>query len=135
MAAAMHIEIPAQKTLSWYMPTFYSIVVMILSAMLILSGVLGWKREEKDKIIIDLSAIKHTRQWRVVAFMGMLWVYYICISVIGMVVSTAVFVIAMYLFFGVRSLKTILIGLAIACIAYLAFDIGLNVRFPHGFLY
>ena len=67
--------------------------------------------------------------------MAMLLLYYIAISYVGMVVSTALFIIAMYLFLGVKDIKTIAVGLVVFAVVYCIFAFGLRVRFPHGFLY
>ena len=134
-ASVFYFMIPKAMTLSWYLPKFYSLVVMLLSGLLILSGLLRWKKDEKDKIVIDLSRLRQSKHWKTVAFMAMLLVYFILISYLGMVVTTVLFMVAMYLFLGVRDPKIILIALVIMAAVYCGFAFGLRVRFPHGILY
>lgn len=130
-----YFTIPETMTLSWYLPKFYSLVVIILSVILILSGLLHWKGDGKDKIIIDLRRIRESKHWKTIAFMAMLLVYYILISYLGMVASTVLFMVAIYLFLGVRNPVIILVSLLIMAAVYCGFAFGLRVHFPHGILY
>ena len=135
IALVFYLMIPNEDTLTWYLPKFYSLVSIALSLGLILSGLIGFKKEDKDKIYLDKKNFKKSDQWKTVAFMAMLLVYFIIISYLGMVVSTVLFMVAMYLFLGVKNPKTIVISVIIMGAVYCAFAFGLHVQFPHGILY
>lgn len=130
----MRTVIPRDIPLSWIMPSIYSWLLIILSIALIIKGLIGWKKNEKDQLILNFSKIKESPEWHSALMICLILAYYLSIGTFGMLVSTVAFVIIAYLFLGVKSWKVILTGTAVCVAVYFIFALGLSVRFPKGLI-
>lgn len=128
--------VTAKDSLSYFMPQLYGWLLICAAALLIVQFFIGRsKNDTSDLLVFDFHNYFKSSSFRIFSYLIAIVIYYALVSVLGFVVTTALFLVFSYWFLGVRKIKVYIVSLIIMGLLYFTFAFPLGVRFPHGFLY